>query len=301
MHGRRFRRDRERHADVMPEGPPPPNLVGLRPIRSRADDNNVGWLFERTLGLGRPLPFRLPGLEHYRELSLGWYLGPGRDDVAVVEFCGRFVGYVLVCVDEPDHQRWLRRRGPGLAVRMEVAALRTRGEAGRAGRRFYADRLSEMRELRHAGGGPMPVHAHLNLDAIARNGTAALQALAHVDSCSRRVGAPGWYGEINTIEDRRAAALERLGLEVVHRSANRTMTRALGQPVARLTVVRRVATSNVVPTTTPASTQPARLQTSQAGRPPSRLDQRGPRRIARSVRRSVWSSDVWPTPGSSTT
>lgn len=213
----------------------------MRPIRSRADDEQVGWLFERTLGLGRPLPFALPGLDLYRELSLAWYLGPGRCDVAVVEFQRRLVGYVLVCTDEPDRERWLRRRGPALAARMWVEASRTRGAAGRAGRRFYADRVSEIRELRHAGGGPMPVHAHLNLDSVARNGGVAIDALAHVDACTRRAGAPGWYGEINTIEERRAAALERLGLDVVRRTSNRTRTRALGRPVTRLTVVRHVA------------------------------------------------------------
>ena len=87
----------------------------------------------------------------------------------------------------------------------------------------------------------MPVHVHLNLDRSVRVGTAARSALVRADAVARRVGAAGWYGEVNAMAGRRSVPLGRLGLEVVGVAPNRTLSWARGEPVERLTVVRRLA------------------------------------------------------------
>jgi len=47
---------------------------------------------------------------------------------------------------------------------------------------------------------------------------------------------------MNEREGTRRRALERLGAEVVHTAPNHTLTRLLGEPVQRLTLVRRLST-----------------------------------------------------------
>jgi hypothetical protein len=84
------------------------------------------------------------------------------------------------------------------------------------------------------------VHAHLNLRPGLRAGWAGRWLADHVDAVCRRAGAPAWYGEINAPAGRRAAALERLGGEVVDRAPNRTLSALIGAEVERLTVLRRL-------------------------------------------------------------
>jgi hypothetical protein len=96
--------------------------VRARPLGSD-DHGAVGAIFGSTLLLGRELPFSLPDLHRYESLCLDWYLGPGREDAAVVEADdGRVVGYALVCTDEQAHARWMRRR----AARFAFAPARVR-------------------------------------------------------------------------------------------------------------------------------------------------------------------------------
>lgn len=215
-----------------------------RPLREGPgaveDDRAVAELFDRTFALGREMDVPLPGAAAYRRLCLGWYLGAGRSDAAVFEVGGSVLGYLLVCVDERAHGRWVRRAFPVAAARMAVAALRV-GAAGSTGRRFLWHRLRDLRDVWHPGGSPMPVHVHLNLDRSVRVGRAALEALDRADAAARRVGAAGWYGEVNAPVGRRSAPLGRLGLEVVRVTPNRTLTWVRGEPVERLTVVRRLA------------------------------------------------------------
>ena len=97
-----------------------------RPLGSN-DHGAVRAIFGSTLLLGRELPFSLPDLDRYESLCLDWYLGPGREDAAVVEaHNGRVVGYALVCTDEQAHTRWMRRRAARFAVqrrtRRQIAA-----------------------------------------------------------------------------------------------------------------------------------------------------------------------------------
>lgn len=218
-------------------------MIRVRPL-GPGDDRSVEELFDATLALGHPLPFRLSGGTAYRRLCLGWYLTHGRDDAAVVEHDGRVEGYVLVCGDERSHTRWVRRRAPRFGVVAVGASLVPRRGWQRSSR-FHLDRLADARHLGRRGGSPMPVHAHLNLAPGLRTGTAALDAIAHVDARCERIGAPGWYGEVNARRGRRALPLARLGLHVVGSTPNHTLSRIAGEPVLRLTVVRPLAASQL--------------------------------------------------------
>lgn len=214
-----------------------------RPLRvgvgAADDDRAVGELFERTFALGRPSGISIPGAASYRHLCLGWYLGEGRAEAAVFEVGGSVLGYLLVCADERAHGRWVRRAFPLAAARMVAASVRA-GAAGSTARRFLRHRLRDLRDVWHPGASPMPVHVHLNLDRSVRVGRAALTALDLADAAARRVGAAGWYGEVNAPVGRRAVPLGRLGLEVTGVTPNRTLTWVRGEPVERLTVVRRL-------------------------------------------------------------
>jgi NTE family protein len=195
-------------------------------------------IFRSTLLLGRELPFSLPDLERYESLCLDWYLGPGREDAAVVEADdGRVVGYALVCTDGEAHARWMRRRAARFAFTLlrGFALGRYRGDAGR----FYRCRLRDGVAMWRSGpDAPMPAHVHLNLDHRWRNGGARRLLTDHIDDRVRRAGLPGWYGEINALAGHRSRALERMGGRIAHRAPNHTLSAFLGQPVERLTLAR---------------------------------------------------------------
>ncbi|MGH8932647.1 MAG: hypothetical protein ACRDZO_18985 [Egibacteraceae bacterium] len=204
-----------------------------------ADRDAIRGLFRATVAGGRPLAFRMPGFEGYEKLCLGWYLGPGLAAAAVaVEEDHRVVGYALVCADEPAYRRWVQPRAlvwAGQAyVRMAWPATSV------PARRFLRLRLADgMAAWWASGAPPMPVHAHLNVSAGSRCGVASSLLVLHIDAVCARLGAAGWYGEINARQGRRVAALERLVGEVTHRAPNRTLSWVTGHPVERLTIVRR--------------------------------------------------------------
>lgn len=211
----------------------------IRALRD-GDDDAIAEIFRSTLVLGADLAAPPPDLDRYQALCLGWYLGAGRPDAAVVEGAdGRVVGYALVCAAPDSHRRWTRRAGVRFAagVALRWAARRYPPEAIR----FHRLRLRDGWTLwRHsprvlAGLG----HAHLNLLPEARAGQAGRLLAAHVDGRVAHAGLPGWFGEINAAPGTRARALERLGGAVVHRAPNHTLTALVGQPIERLTVVRR--------------------------------------------------------------
>lgn len=213
-------------------------MVTVRPLRP-GDEAAVAEIFWATLRLGS----RLDGVARigrYEDLCLGWYLGPGRDDVRLLVDGERPLGYVLVGARPAEYERWVRWRAAGFAV-FAVASLGARRHTP-ATARFLRLRLADGWALRRSPR-PLPVHAHLNLLPGARGGTGARLLASHVDDVCRRVGSSGWYGEVNAPAGRRAAALERLGGRVVHRAPNRTLTALLGHPVERLTVVRDLGTS----------------------------------------------------------
>ncbi|MDY7105748.1 MAG: hypothetical protein S0880_31575 [Actinomycetota bacterium] len=206
-----------------------------RPLTDR-DDAFVRDLFRSTvaLGEGRTLAGRAGAA--YERLCLDWYLGPGRDHAAVLELEERPVGYVLAG-DDADHHRWARR--PATAYVAGVAADHVVGPRDEL--RFHHRRLADGadRFLRPFPP-PAPWHAHVNLVAGGRFADAGLAARDHVDRVVAAHGGDRWYGEINAADGRRAAALARLGLEVVHRRRSRTFSAVAGRRVDTLTVVRRV-------------------------------------------------------------
>lgn len=209
-------------------------------VRSLApgDGAAIERLFDHTVLLGSALE-RLPvAFEHYRRLSLGWYLGPGRNDAAVaVDAAGSVVGYALVCVDEAAATRFGARRTVTLAGHVAAAALRWRLDG--ASRTFYRGRVRDVGALIAARRSPpAPAHAHLNVDARARTLTVSRALVDHVDSRCRVAGHDAWYGEINERAGSRRRALERVGADIVDCVPNHTLSALLGEPVQRLTLVR---------------------------------------------------------------
>lgn len=212
----------------------------VRPLGPGAgDDAAVRRVFRSTLALGRPVPFPLPGLDRYEALCLGWYLGPGRTDAAVVEDDGEVVGYALVCTDAAGHARATRHTAVRFTawVAPRLVARRLPDPA----RTFWRLRLLDgWTAWRRAGATPPAAHAHLNLLRGARVTRTSLELIAHIDGRVRAAGIPAWRGEINARRGRRTVALGRLVGDVVDAVENRTYSWLEGRPVDRLTVERAV-------------------------------------------------------------
>jgi hypothetical protein len=213
--------------------------VTIRPL-APDDDEAIAQLFDATVLLGTALERRPVAFDAYRRLSLGWYLGPGRIDGAVaVDSSGSLVGYTLVCVDEGAATRSAARSTLALARHVADAALRCRldGES----RAFYRARARDGVALVAARRSPpAAVHAHLNVRQGARTFTVSRSLVEHVDARCRAAGQRAWYGELNERAGSRRRALQRLGLDIVGCVPNHTLSRLLGEPVQRLTLVRRL-------------------------------------------------------------
>lgn len=208
-----------------------------RPLAGPEDDVAVRRLFRDTLALGRPLPFDVAA--GYEALCLGWFLGPGRADAAVLDDAGEVVGYALVSIDAAAYRRWAVPRALAWGARAAIR-LGTRRDSGDAAT-FTRLRLADgWASWRHAPPPPQPVLMHFNVARGARTADAGLRLATHVDLLCRDRRLSGWYGEINALAGRRVAALERLGGELVHRMPNRTLSWLAGHPVYRNTVMRRV-------------------------------------------------------------
>ena len=223
----------------------------VRGIERASDEQGVRQVFRATLGLGRPVPFPLPGLARYEAVCLDWYLGPGRDDAGVVEHDGAVVGYALVCTDEAGHARATRDAAVRFAAwaAPRIVARRLPEPA----RTFWRLRLRDgWAAWRHSRGshrsreGPPGAHAHLNLVQGARATHATLDLLAHIDDRVRAANLPAWQGEVNAVRGRRRSALERVVGPVVDTVPNRTYTWLMGRPVDRLTVERAVPSDNTL-------------------------------------------------------
>jgi hypothetical protein len=213
-----------------------------RAIERAADDHAIRQVFRSTLALGRPVPFPLPGLARYEAICLDWYLGPGRDDVAVVEQDGTVVGYALVCTDGGGHTRGTRDAAIRFAAwaAPRIAARRLPDPARTFWRLRLVDGWAAWRRSRHTSASPPAAHAHLNLVRGARATRATLQLLAHIDDRVRAAGLTSWQGEVNAVRGRRRSALERVVGPVVDETPNHTYTLLAGRPVDRLTVERQV-------------------------------------------------------------
>lgn len=211
----------------------------VRPLTT-GDDAVIRRLFDDTVLLGAALVKPPIAFDRYRELSLGWYLGPGRPDAAVAQDVhGDVVGYTLVCTDEDSAARSGRRGAAALA--RHVASLGVRGRLDADSRVFYRGRARDAAALvTTRRSPPAPVHAHLNVRRGARTLSVARALVDHVDARCRLVGHDAWYGELNERHGARAGALERLGAEIVAAVPNHTLTRLLDEPVRRLTLVRHV-------------------------------------------------------------
>lgn len=211
----------------------------VRPL-SAADDAEIRRLFDDTVLLGAALTALPTAFDAYRQLSLGWYLGPGRADAAVaVDARGAVVGYTLVCTDEHSAARF-GRRGTAELVR-RVVGHAARGRLDAESRAFYRARARDAAALATTRRSPpASVHAHLNVRRGARTFSVSRALVDHIDARCRRAGHAAWYGELNEREGARSGALERLGAEIVSAVPNHTLTRLLGEPVRRLTLVRHL-------------------------------------------------------------
>jgi hypothetical protein len=206
------------------------------------DEPEVRALFRTTLLLGRPLPFadRAPALvAAYERLCLDPYLAPGSPTIVGVlreTPSGRVRGYALVCLDAAS-LRPHRSRGLAAFVARATPWLAPRGDATTFVRSRFRDGWALRRPARAVRDLP---HTHFN----AAPGTGRLpgRLLADfVDDVCRAGGHPSWYGEINARVGRRGTAITAWwGGEIVDRTPNRTLSRMLGVPVERLTVVRTV-------------------------------------------------------------
>lgn len=214
-----------------------PQALRVRPLQP-ADDEGVRSTFRSTLVLGEPAPFVLPDLDRYEQLCLGWYLEQGRRFAAVVEDAhGQVAGYLLACPHTAAHERWVRWRAVRFTLRVTSGIVLGRYE--RAARTFWWLRLRDgWAAWRHGASRPFAMHVHLNLVPGARSTRAGRLLVGHADDVCRASGGTGWFGEVNAPAGRRAAALERLGGQVVHRMPNQTFSWVRGGPVERLTVVR---------------------------------------------------------------
>lgn len=212
-------------------------------LRRRAmrhgDEVGVVALMESTIVLGKPV--HGADLAAYVRACFAPYAGRRRRDAAVVvDSDQRIVGYALVCTDPSAGERDAR----WASVRLGVAIVRLwlTGRLSPATRRFYVARLRDVRGLLGSSGErAMLPHAHVNVEAGRRSGTAALLLLEHVDQRVAAAGYTRWIGEVNAPTGRRVAALERLGFTVVGRTPNNTLSRLTGSPVERLTLHRDVA------------------------------------------------------------
>ena len=210
------------------------------------DDGAIGQLFDDTVLLGSGFESPPVAFDRYRHLNLGWYLGPGRGDAAVaMDADGSIVAYTLVCVDERSAARWAVRATVTLSRHVAAAALR--GRFDRESRRFYGAHLDDARALVSARRSPpAPVHAHLNVGVGARTLTVSRALVEHIDARCRAAGHGAWYGELNERVGTRRRALERLGADIVDSVPNHTLTALLGEPVQRLTLIRRLDRASTV-------------------------------------------------------
>ena len=203
------------------------------------DAEAVRRIFRATLLLGRPTP---AGMHHgvlaaYERLCLDWYLRHGT--VVLAERDGVTLGYLLACLDEAAHTRWLR----GAALRwVAVSALALlSGQLHGETRRFVRARLRDgWHTWRRAPAPVVPAHAHVNLLSGARAGRLGRDLARVMDDLVAAAGLPGWYGEMNVPPGRSLAAIERSGSAVVHRQPSHTFTGLLGVPVERVTLARLV-------------------------------------------------------------
>lgn len=215
--------------------------VSIRPFRP-GDEAAVRALFWATIagGAGTPFDPSHAVMLAYERLCLDWYLTTGaRWASVIVDADDRPAGYALVCCDERSARRAVVAGSARFVAATVGSALRGRLEASM--RTFVRLRIRDAAALARTGRHEVPpVHAHLNLTGAARNSSAVLAVRSRIDGVVRDAGHDAWAGEINTRRGRRAGALGRSGFDVVGREPNHTLSWLTGEPVDRLTVVRRL-------------------------------------------------------------
>lgn len=220
-------------------------MAVLRPLR-RGDADGVRALFVATAGLGRPLRLPDTDLRAYTSLCLDYYLDHDGSACAVLEEAGTVVGYAMVALDHAAYSRWatpkaLRWFGRALVGLPRRAAARE----GRVLPRFYGLRALDGVIGAVSASPPQPAHFHFNVEGARRGVRAGFELAGHADRVVAAAGLPGYFGEVNVPRDKpgRAAALERLGVQIVHRQRNHTLSWLAARPVDRLTVTRPLATA----------------------------------------------------------
>lgn len=194
-------------------------------------------IFGATVALGRPVA--VAGIDAYARFSLEFYATHRAGHVAVHERDGLVNGYVLVATDEDAHDRWQR-----WAAARYVACIASQRATGRlrgAAWAFHRDRLRDGWALYNAGPRrAAPAHVHCNLLPSARAVDAGRKLVDAADTIVAEAGHDAWYAQINATLGSRANALTRLGAEIIDRAPNLTLTNLIGEPVERLTIVRRL-------------------------------------------------------------
>jgi hypothetical protein len=226
-------------ADAAPQAPARGSDALVVPYVD-SDAGAVRAIFAETVALGSPAPLDPSTLASYSRLCLDWYLGPGARHAHVVLQDGEVVGYLLACLDEPAHGRWVRRRAvrwAGGCLARVVTGRLTGPSATFVGLRV----LDGLDGLRRGVVPPHPAHAHLNLTARVRDGRIGHRLAATMDRMAEQAGLDGWYGEVNVPAGRSLAAIERAGARVVHRVPSRTFSWLAGTTVERATVARTLA------------------------------------------------------------
>ena len=210
----------------------------LRPLLP-GDDDEIKNIFMETIVMGQPLNFKIRFQDDFAHVSLGWYLENARELCrSLVTDDGQIVGYVLICADEKNFNRWMYKQTIRLMMKSISVAPIGLLRGGTWG--LYWRRVADGAKLtRQELPGNFDMHAHVNMRSHARFGAGGLQSLRFVDDQAAILGFAGWYADINSKSGRRSASLERLGGQIIQRSHNRTLSWLAGESIERLRVVRR--------------------------------------------------------------
>ena len=202
-------------------------------------ENQIRELFWQTLTIGNPLSFDLTCSKQYEALGLNWYLTNGSRDGVVALVDEKVAGYCLVCLDGVSFRRAQRSQLFKLAGHVLIAFVT--GRINSKSRRFYWHRFRDSLTIlrtRKVLPANIDMHVHLNVVSGYNDGSISLRLRAHADNVCISSGSSAYFGEMNSIGNRRTVGLRRVGGEIIDQSSNRTFSWLTGQDIHRLTMVR---------------------------------------------------------------